>query len=84
MKIELLYFGRPAENLKTSRESVEAPDNLKTLAELMDWLRARGDNWTQELAENKVRCAINQEFSSPSAPIKANDEIAVFSPISGG
>lgn len=84
MKIELLYFGRPGENLKLSREIVQAPAELKTLAGLLAWLRGRGDVWERELAENRVRCAINQEFSNTSAVIKDGDEVAVFSPISGG
>lgn len=84
MKLELLYFGRPAERLKTSRESVEAPDHLQTVGELLAWLRTRSAEWEDELAEGKVRCAINQEFRALDAPIKAGDEIAIFSPISGG
>lgn len=84
MKIELLYFGRPGENLKLSRETVQAPAELKTLGELLAWLRSRGASWEQELAEKRVRCAVNQEFCEANAPIKDGDEVAVFSPISGG
>lgn len=84
MKIKILYFGRPSENLKLSDELVEVSANVKTLGELLAWLRLRGDNWMQELGENRVRCAINQEFAGMDAPVKANDEVAVFSPISGG
>ena len=84
MKIELLYFGRPAEKLRTARESIDVPDDLATLAELLAWLRLRGETWAHELADNRVRCAVNQEFSDLSASIHAHDEIAIFSPISGG
>ena len=84
MKIELLYFGRPAEILHTKRESVEMPDKLTTLGELLAWLRLRGEDWAHELAQSRVRCAINQEFSDLSARINPHDEIAIFSPISGG
>ena len=84
MKIELLYFGRPAEKLRTARESTDVPDELATLAELLAWLRLRGEIWAHELADKRVRCAINQEFCDLSARIHARDEIAIFSPISGG
>lgn len=84
MKIQLLYFGRPRENLKLDSETAEVPDNVTTLAELLAWLRARGTNWEQELANNRVRCAINQEMADLSAKIHAGDEVALFSPISGG
>lgn len=84
MKIELVYFGRPREQLKLTNETAEVPESLSTLAELLAWLRTRGGIWAQELTDNRVRCAINQEFSALTAPIKAHDEIAIFSPISGG
>ena len=84
MQIKILYFGRPSESLKLSDETVNLPEGVSTLAELLAWLRLRGDNWAQELTENRVRCAINQEFSAWSAPISDKDEVALFSPISGG
>lgn len=84
MQIKLLYFGRPSENLKLSQETVSLPAGVATLGELLAWLRLRGDNWTQELTEARVRCAINQEFAALTTQIKDKDEIALFSPISGG
>jgi sulfur-carrier protein len=84
MQIKILYFGRPGENLKISDETIELPAEVTTLAELLAWLRQRGDNWAQELTESRVRCAINQEFANWTAKLNQNDEIALFSPISGG
>ena len=84
MKIELVYFGRPREHLKVSSETVDIPDGLSTLAGLLAWLRSRGETWAHELADSRVRCAINQEFSGLTAHINEHDEIAIFSPISGG
>ena len=84
MQIKILYFGRPSESLKLSDETVDVPASISTLAELLAWLRLRGDSWAQELTEARVRCAINQEFSALTAQIKDKDEIALFSPISGG
>lgn len=84
MKIKMLYFGRPREALNTSSETADVPDGIATLAELLAWLRTRGKNWAKELADNRVRCAINQEVAELSAPIHEHDEIAFFSPISGG
>ena len=84
MKIKLVYFGRPREHLKVSSEAVDVPTEASTLAALLVWLRLRGDVWAQELADSRVRCAINQEFASLPTAIKDNDEVAIFSPISGG
>lgn len=84
MKIELVYFGRPREHLNVSRETADVPAEAATLAGLLAWLRLRGDVWAQELADGRVRCAINQEFAGLPAAINENDEVAIFSPISGG
>lgn len=84
MKIKLLYFGRPGENLKIRHELADIPDGISTLAELLAWLRLRGESWAHELGESRVRCAINQEFAAWAAPINELDEVAIFSPISGG
>lgn len=84
MEIKVLYFGRPSESLKISRELVALPEGLKTLADLLAWLKLRGEIWQQELADQKIRCAINQEFCKLNSPIKDGDEVAIFSPISGG
>ncbi len=84
MKIQLLYFGRPRENLNLASETAEVPEHVATLAELLAWLRARGADWEKELAEKRVRCAVNQEMAGLSAPVRDGDEVAIFSPISGG
>lgn len=84
MNITLLYFGRPREILATSSETAELPAGIDTIAKLLAWLRMRGGNWTNELADSRVRCAVNQELGNLSAAISDGDEVAIFSPISGG
>ena len=63
MKIQLLYFGRPRERLNTVSELADIPGDVHTLAELLAWLRMRGETWASELGENRVRCAINQTMA---------------------
>lgn len=84
MRIRLLYFGRPRERLNTSSEVADVPDSIATIGGLLDWLRQRGEDWQHELSESRIRCALNQEMSRPDARIRAEDEVAIFSPISGG
>ncbi len=84
MKIKLLYFGRPRERLKLDSESAELPPAAATVADLLAALRARGGDWETELAETRVRCSVNQELCALGAPLHEGDEVAIFSPISGG
>jgi len=84
MNVKLLYFGRPREMLATSGETADLPAEIANVAGLLAWLRTRNGNWATELTDTRVRCAVNQELSELSAPIHEGDEIAIFSPISGG
>jgi sulfur-carrier protein len=84
MKINLLYFGRPREMLQISTEISEIPEGIATLGELLSFLRTRGGSWAHELEDGRVRCSLNQEFASLDAPLREQDEVAIFSPISGG
>jgi molybdopterin synthase sulfur carrier subunit len=84
MHIKLLYFGRPRERLDIASEIADVPDSVTTLAGLLAWLRLRGETWALELGENRVRCAVNQSMAGLSARIGEADEVAIFSPISGG
>ena len=84
MNVKLLYFGRPREMLATSGETADLPAGIANVACLLAWLRERGGNWGTELADARVRCAVNQELGELSAAINEGDEIAIFSPISGG
>ncbi len=77
MKIEIVYFGKPRENLNISQETVDAPEESLTLTGLLGWLSLRGEVWAQEMNEDRVRCAVNQEFAGLARPLNENDEIAI-------
>ncbi|MDA8252251.1 MAG: MoaD/ThiS family protein, partial [Rhodospirillales bacterium] len=54
-------------------------------AALTEWLRARGPGYAAAFAPGlPVRCAVNQDFAGPDAPVAAGDEVAFFPPVTGG
>nr|SPS06114.1 protein of unknown function [Candidatus Nitrotoga fabula] len=77
MRIEIVYFGKPKENLKVSQETVTVPGDALTLSGLLEWLRSRGGDWVREMDEDKVRCAVNQDFAALTRELKENDEVAI-------
>jgi len=84
MNIKLLYFGRPREQLKLAQEQATLPQDAATVADLLAHPRGRGEDWAIELADTRVRCAVNQQMCKLSAAVHDGDEVAIFSPISGG
>jgi sulfur-carrier protein len=85
MKVRLLYFARLREVFATAQEAPELPATVRTLADLLDWLRDRGGVWGEELAPARsFRVAINQNLVEQDAPLRENDEVAIFPPVTGG
>ena len=82
--VKVLLFASLRETLGTSQEFVPlpAPANVGTL---LAQLRARGEPWSQALAAGKRwRVAVNQDIATLETGIKADDEVAIFPPVTGG
>jgi molybdopterin synthase sulfur carrier subunit len=85
MKIRLLYFARLREVFATGQETLELADGVATLNGLLDTLRARGGVWVTELAPGRAfRVAVNQDVAEGDLALSANDEVAIFPPVTGG
>lgn len=85
MRIRILYFARLREVFGTSQETPELPAGVATLGDLLDWLRARGGIWAEQLAEGRAyRTAVNQDLAGPEVRLQDDDEIAIFPPVTGG
>ena len=85
MKCQILYFARMREVFATQSESVDLPEAVVTVADLLQWLRQRGEPWLSELAPGKTfRVAVNQEMVDFSQVLSDNAEIAIFPPVTGG
>ena len=85
MKLELRFFASLREGLGLSGEGITAPPEVKTIADLRNYLTQRGNPWTEVLASGKViRCALNQEMVSDSTLLVEGAEVAFFPPVTGG
>jgi molybdopterin synthase sulfur carrier subunit len=83
--VKILYFARLREVLGRAEEELVIPDGVSTIGELTVFLRARGDDWSTELAIGKaVRIAVNQDIAEADTPISGGQEIAFFPPVTGG
>jgi molybdopterin synthase sulfur carrier subunit len=81
----LLYFAWVRQKIGKSQESFDLPDHLATVGALAEYLRGRGAGYADAFADmTRLRAAVNQEHVKFDAPIRANDEVAFFPPVTGG
>jgi len=83
--MRLRYFASVRERVGVAEEEIDPPAGVATLAQLLDWLKCRGENYAHAFeGEAKVRCAIDQLHAQPGAAIAGAREIAFFPPMTGG
>lgn len=85
MAVDLLYFAWVREAVGKDGETVELPEQVTTVAGLVDWLAARGGGYAEAFADRaRLRAAVDQVFADPDTPISGAREIALFPPVTGG
>ena len=83
--MQLLYFAWVREKVGRAEEAVELPTDVKTIADLMTWLKTRGPEYASAFDRAEViRAAIDQQHVRPGTPIGGAREIAFFPPVTGG
>jgi len=85
MKLQLRFFASLREGLGLTEESIALPEEVKTIADLRNYLIQRGNPWAEVMASNKViRCALNQEMVKDTTSLVEGAEVAFFPPVTGG
>ena len=80
-----LYFAWVKEKAGIAAEDIEPPADVATVAELIDWLKARGPEFANAFARSEViRAAIDHRHVRHDARITGAREIAFFPPVTGG
>jgi sulfur-carrier protein len=83
--MRVLYFAWVKEKVGVTEEEIQPPDGVVTIAQLIDWLKARGPEFADAFAKSEViRAAINRIHVRHDAKIAGAREIAFFPPVTGG
>jgi molybdopterin synthase sulfur carrier subunit len=83
--LRLVYFAWVRERVGLTEETVTPPAGTATIADLVRWLKTRGEGY--EFAfENEavVRAAVDQTHAKPATTIAGAREVAFFPPMTGG
>jgi len=85
MRVKLVYFAWVRERVGRTDEEVEVPAGLATVADLVRWLKERGEEYAYAFENaDVVRAAIDHTHVKPEAAIAGAREIAFFPPMTGG
>lgn len=83
--IRLVYFAWVRERIGRQEEEVALPAEVETVADLLRWLKGRGEEYENALQYPEViRVAINHEHVDHREKIAGAREIALFPPMTGG
>jgi molybdopterin synthase sulfur carrier subunit len=83
--MRIVYFAWVRERVGKADEQVDPPAGVSTVADLVRWLKARGEEYAYAFEnEEVVRAAIDHTHVKPDAPIEGAGEIAFFPPMTGG
>jgi molybdopterin synthase sulfur carrier subunit len=83
--MKLIYFAWVRERVGKADEEVDLPAGIATVAELVSWLKTRGEEYAYAFEnEGVVRAAIDRAHAKPEAPLAGAREVAFFPPMTGG
>ena len=79
------YFSWIKEHIGKSEELIELPDDITTIAELINYLNNLNDHYKRAfIKRDLIKIAVNKMYCSVETKISNNDEIAFFPPVTGG
>ena len=83
--MKLVYFAWVRERIGRGEEEVDLPREIRTVSDLLTWLKSRGEGYETALQYPEViRVAIDHEHVDHSEAIADAKEIALFPPMTGG
>jgi sulfur-carrier protein len=83
--VKLRYFAWVRERIGKPEEEIDLPPGIASVADLMNWLSQRGEEYAHAF-ENPgvIRAAIDRTHVKPETAIAGAREVAFFPPMTGG
>ena len=75
----ILYFGHLPDLVGRPSDDFFLPKTVRTVRDLLAYLRQRGEEWEKGLQEDWVTITVNREFVELDHPVTDRDEIAIVS-----
>jgi sulfur-carrier protein len=83
--MKALYFAWVRERVGRAEEDLSPPSTVKTVGDLVAWLRERGEGYAQAFDKPvAVRAALDRVHARSDASIVGVKEVAFFPPMTGG
>ncbi len=83
--MKVRYFAWMKRTVGVADEEVAPPSDVKTVGDLVVWLRSRSNGHAEALAEGAAfGAAVDQRTSTFDVPIEGAREVAFFPPFTGG
>ena len=79
MKVQVLFFGAIADLIGSRKVEVSLSETA-VAADVIERLRSENPNFRNR----KLLISVNEEYVTENTPLKNGDELAVFTPVSGG
>jgi len=85
LTVKLVYFAWVRERVGKPEELVEPPAAVSTVAELIAWLKTRGEEYAYAFENGHlIRAAVDKAHAKHDAPLAGAREVAFFPPMTGG
>ncbi len=85
MQTVIRYFASVREAIGVASETVELPDDVRTLGQARAWLAGRSERHAAALGgQRTLRMACDHVMADADAPLRGGAELAFFPPVTGG
>ncbi len=83
--MKLLYFAWVRETIGVGEEEVQPPESVRTITDLIGWLRTHSEAHAIAFANvARLRAAVDQKFVPLDTILGQAREVAIFPPVTGG